>query len=258
MQLELPMFQKINLTKAKDVVVEQIEDLIVTGTLQPNQRLPSERNLAEMMKISRPTLREALTELEASGLLVADEAGGKKVANLVVSDFSPALLTLLATKESALRDYYSFRMELDSVIARQAAQNATDVDHARIRDALSELERLERHRSNLEQETAADTHFHMVLVEATHNVMTIQVMRSVYKLLENGIFVSRSIYLDSDKKSKVLSQHQSIAQSILAGDSDAAEQAARAHMSYVLDEVNNGLVERHRSNIAARRTQQFK
>ncbi len=252
------MFQKINLTKAKDVVIDQIEDLIVTGILQPNQRLPSERNLAEMMEISRPTLREALTELEANGLLVSDEAGGKKVADLVVNDFSPALLKLLATKESALRDYYSFRMELDSVIARQAAQNATEADHQRINQALAELERLEKSRSNLDKETLADTQFHMVLVEATHNVMTIQVMRSVYKLLENGIFVSRSIYLDSDKKAKLLIQHQTIAQGILDGDPDAAERAAREHMSYVLEEVNHGLMERHRSNIAARRTQHFK
>lgn len=65
------MFQPISQEKVSDAVVRQIESLILDGVLRPGDKLPPERELAKTLDVSRPSLRDALLELETGGLLVA-------------------------------------------------------------------------------------------------------------------------------------------------------------------------------------------
>ncbi|MDA7440152.1 GntR family transcriptional regulator, partial [Planktomarina temperata] len=64
-------FQRIDSEKLSKSVVRQVEQLILRGILRPGERLPSERELAEKLAVSRPSLREALSELQQAGLLTA-------------------------------------------------------------------------------------------------------------------------------------------------------------------------------------------
>jgi GntR family transcriptional repressor for pyruvate dehydrogenase complex len=64
-------FQSIEAEKLSKSVVRQIEQLILRGILRPGERLPAERDLAEKLAVSRPSLREALGELQSAGLLIA-------------------------------------------------------------------------------------------------------------------------------------------------------------------------------------------
>jgi GntR family transcriptional repressor for pyruvate dehydrogenase complex len=73
-------FHKISAGKIADQIILQVENLILQGVLRPGERLPSERDLAETMDVSRPTLREALADLESRGLIVARPGGGTFVA----------------------------------------------------------------------------------------------------------------------------------------------------------------------------------
>ncbi|MGA7813013.1 FadR/GntR family transcriptional regulator, partial [Caballeronia sp.] len=65
-----------------DVVSDQIRALITTGALLPGQRLPAERELAEQLSVSRPSLREALIRLESDGFIQAVARGGFVVADV--------------------------------------------------------------------------------------------------------------------------------------------------------------------------------
>lgn len=82
-------FEKIEPEKAANAIIHQIEKLIMRGVLHPGERLPSERDLAAKFEVSRPTLRDALSKLEESGLIVTRPGAGAYVAQVLGSAFSP-------------------------------------------------------------------------------------------------------------------------------------------------------------------------
>jgi GntR family transcriptional regulator, transcriptional repressor for pyruvate dehydrogenase complex len=97
-------FMKIQTEKLSQSVVRQIEQLILRGILRPGERLPSERELSERLGVSRPSLRDAVGELQARGLLVSRAGAGIFVAEVLGSAFSDALIQLFATHEEAVFD----------------------------------------------------------------------------------------------------------------------------------------------------------
>ena len=121
-------FQKIDPEKVASGVIRQIESLILRGVLRPGERLPSERDLAMRLDVSRPSLREALRELENRGLVVTRKGSGAYIAEVLGSAFSQPLVTLFSTHEEAFFDYLAFRRDLEGLAAERAASDATDTD----------------------------------------------------------------------------------------------------------------------------------
>ena len=76
-------FEKITAGKLSQAVTHQIEELILRGILRPGERLPSERELAERMGVSRPSLREAIADLQEKGLLSSRAGAGIFVADVL-------------------------------------------------------------------------------------------------------------------------------------------------------------------------------
>ena len=97
-------FQKIVACKISSAVTRQIEELILQGVLRPGDRLPAERELSETMDVSRPTLREALADLEERGLIATRPGGGTFIAEVLGSAFAAPLIELFATHDTALFD----------------------------------------------------------------------------------------------------------------------------------------------------------
>ena len=114
-------FQRVEAEKLSQSVVRQIEQLILRGILRPGERLPSERELSERLGVSRPSLRDAVAELQARGLLATRAGAGIYVADVLGSAFSPALIRLIASHEEAVFDYIAFRRDLESIAAERAA-----------------------------------------------------------------------------------------------------------------------------------------
>ena len=138
------LFEPIGHESVADAAVAQIEDLIASGILRQGRKLPSERELAEMLGISRPKLREALKLLEDSGLVVSKHGEGTFVAALTGQAMLPALLALYGRHEPAFFDYLEYRREQECFAAGLAAERATKADKARIESILTELERQDR------------------------------------------------------------------------------------------------------------------
>ena len=95
-------FQKVTPEKLSQSVVRQIELLILRGILRPGERLPAERDLAEKLGVSRPSLREAVAELQERGLLSTKAGAGIYVADVLGSAFAPALTSLFASHDEAV------------------------------------------------------------------------------------------------------------------------------------------------------------
>ncbi len=121
-------FQPIQPEKLSTAVTRQIEQLILRGILRPGERLPSERELSERLGVSRPSLREAIAELQAKGLLSSRAGAGIFVADVLGSAFSPALVQLFASHSEAVFDYLSFRRDMEGLAAERAARLGSDTD----------------------------------------------------------------------------------------------------------------------------------
>lgn len=226
-------FRKISSGKISSAIVLQMEELILQGVLRPGERLPAERELAERFDVSRPTLREALADLEERGLIAARPGGGTFVAEVLGSAFAPPLIELFATHDTALFDYIAFRRDLEGLAAERAAQFATDTDLCVIDSVFDRMEAASAKR-NPEDEAAIDAEFHMAVVEAAHNVVMLHMMRSLYDLLVRGVWYNRNvIYSLRETRSRLLDQHRAIRDAVRARDPAAARAAVEVHMDYI-------------------------
>ena len=226
-------FQRVEQEKLAQSVVRQIELLILRGILRPGERLPSERDLSERLGVSRPSLREALGDLQLRGLLTSRAGAGVFVADVLGSAFSDALVQLFATHDEAVFDYIAFRRDMEGLAAERAARLASDIDLQVIDSIFRKMEQADKRRAP-EDEAELDAGFHMAIIEASHNVVMLHMMRSMYELLRQGVFYNRQVmFKNRVTRDNLLDQHRAINTAIQARDPVRAKVAIEAHMNFV-------------------------
>lgn len=227
------LFTPIAHESVANAVVAQIEDMIATGVLRQNTRLPSERELAASFDVSRPKIREALKTLEERGLVVVRRGEGTFIAQLIGEAMLPPLLDLYARHSSAFFDYLEYRHEQEGFAAGLAANRATDADREVIAGHLSNLEAAHRD-DDPAASKASDMAFHASIIDACHNSLLVHTMTSIYELSQRSIFYNRDSLRSVDGSGELLlSQHRRIAEAVLNGRSDEARAAAQAHIAFV-------------------------
>lgn len=233
-------FRPVSPEKLSTAVVRQVEELILKGILQPGKRLPSERELASRLDVSRPSLRDAIGQLQEAGLLIAKPGAGIFVADVLGSAFSPALLALFSRHEDAAMDYLSFRRDMEGLAAERAARLGSDTDLAVISAVFEKMEQT----NGPEDEANLDAQFHMAIIEASHNVVMLHMMRSMYELLRGGVFYNRQVmFKQQTKRAVLLDQHRAIHDALIARNAEGARLAVEAHMNY----VERALLDQHRA-----------
>ena len=232
-------FQRIEAEKLSQSVVRQIEQLILRGILRPGERLPSERELSERLGVSRPSLREAVAELQERGLLATRASAGIYVADVLGSAFSPALIRLFATHDEAVFDYLAFRRDLEGLAAERAAVAATETDLKVIDTVFRKMEAAHKKR-NPADEAELDAQFHTAIIEASNNVVMLHMMRAMFDLLREGVFYNRqALFRNRTTRDMLLDQHRAMNDALQARDPAAARRAVVAHLSYVEDDLQN-------------------
>jgi len=231
--IEFMPFEPVQQEKLSQSVIRQIEGLILRGILRPGERLPSERELSERMSVSRPSLREALANLQERGLLASKAGAGVYVADVLGSAFAPALVTLFATHDEAVFDYISFRRDMEGLAAERAARLASDTDLKVINTIYEKMEAAHQKR-NPADEAHLDADFHLSIIEASHNIIMLHMMRSMYELLREGVFYNRTImFKQRMTRDTLLDQHRVINAALQNRDPKAARQAVEDHLSFV-------------------------
>ncbi|ARO13472.1 pyruvate dehydrogenase complex repressor [Ketogulonicigenium robustum] len=226
-------FEKIQAEKLSQSVARQIELLILRGILRPGERLPAERELADRFGVSRPSLREALAELQGRGLLVSRASAGVFVADVLGSAFSPALVQLFASHDEAVFDYLTFRSDLEGLAAERAALHASETDLMVIGAIFQKMEAAHLKR-NPADEAELDADFHLSIIEASHNVVMLHMMRSMFQLLREGVFYNRqAMFKQRPIREQLLEQHRAINSALQARDPDTARKAVVDHLAFV-------------------------
>ncbi|MBD3664640.1 FCD domain-containing protein [Sulfitobacter sp. TSTF-M16] len=226
-------FRPVIPEKLSQSVVRQIEALILRGILRPGERLPPERDLAERLSVSRPSLRDAIGQLQDAGLLSAKAGAGIYVADVLGSAFSPALIELFARHDEAVFDYLSFRRDMEGLAADRAARLASDTDLAVVDTVFKKMETAHKERQ-FKAEAQLDAQFHMAIIEASHNVIMLHMMRSMYELLREGVFYNRQVmFQQRTSRGALLDQHRAINQALQARNPAGARAAVENHLNYV-------------------------
>ncbi|MEX0302144.1 MAG: FadR/GntR family transcriptional regulator [Leisingera sp.] len=252
---DISPFDPVGHESIADAVVDQIETMIVDGILKEGRKLPSERELAEAMGVSRPKLREALQTLENRGLVHVRHGEGTFIAALTGRAMSPALLSLYTRHGGAFYDYLEYRREQEAFASRLAAMRATESDKARLTEIIGDMQKAwEDDDADASQE--ADFRLHTAVVDASQNTTLIHMMASVYDLTRQGVFYNRKFLRTMDGSGeKLLEQHKEIARAIIDGDPERAESAARRHMDFVEQSFRTGQEQQARETRAAKRRQ---
>lgn len=172
------LFQPIRRSRLYEGIVRQIQDLIAEKHLQPGDRLPGERELADALSVSRASVREALRVLDFIGVVDVRPGEGTFVATTPPTPLDPSMYSILSER-TVLLDLLEARRIVEDGIVRLAARRATKDD----------LEELERFLGGREAELAlgrhdveSDLHFHTLLAEATGNMVLVSAMRHLNEM----------------------------------------------------------------------------
>lgn len=250
---ETSPFEPVGHESIADAVVEQIETMIVDGILKEGRKLPSERELAETMGVSRPKLREALQTLESRGLVNVRHGEGTFIATLTGRAMSPAFLALYARHGEAFYDYLEYRREQEGFAARLAAERATESDKTRLSEIIDQMQTAWEN-DDMEASQEADIRLHTAIVDASQNTTLMHMMASVYDLTRQGVFYNRRFLRTMDGTGEaLLQQHKDLVAAVLAGDPNAAEAAARTHMDFVEQSFRKGQEQARREARAEKR-----
>jgi GntR family transcriptional repressor for pyruvate dehydrogenase complex len=230
------VFEPIRPKKISEEIVEQIKKLIAKGELKPGARIPSERDLATMLGVSRPSVREAIMVLEAMGFLDSRQGGGTFVRALTEGSITDPLAKLVEQKDPGLlRSLVEVRMGLESWSAFLAAQRAEPGEIAELR-RLYEVMAEQATRGGWDPEV--DTDFHYAITAASHNSLQMHVLDSIHTLFHATIQVAlMEFYRQQGHIEKLLTQHREILEAIAAHDAELARQKMMLHLTLVEEKM---------------------
>jgi DNA-binding FadR family transcriptional regulator len=219
--------------RKSDKIAETLASMISDGELQPGERLPAERVLAGQLQVSRPSLREAIQKLNSRGMLTTRRGGGTYVRDDIEPSFVDPLLAMLKELPESRYDVLEIRHALEGTAAYYAALRATEADKERIRQKFEIM--ISKHGSGDPMDEArADAEFHLSIVEASHNLVLLHVMRGLFTLLMSSISHNLDKLYTLPRVFEPLSnQHERLMNSVLEGDPEKARQAAQTHLVFV-------------------------
>ena len=219
--------------RLSDTIAQHIQDLILEGTIRPGERLLAERELSAKLNVSRPSLREGLDKLVLCGLLTTNEHGVTYVSDQIGKSLRDPLL-LLMDDPDARSDLMELRSVIESAAAGYAAERATEVDLRLLEDRFKAM--LDAHeQSSIDDIAKADAEFHLLIYEASHNVIMLHLARSLEGVLRSSVYLNRhDLYRHRADKGSQIAEHRAIFDAIMSSDAPAAQAAARAHMESAL------------------------
>ena len=164
-------------------IVEQIKDLIATGRIKPGDRLPAERELAELFKASRNSVRDAIRVLQQMGLIESRQGDGTYIRSVTADELTAPLALCLLQSRTQMRELWEVRRVLEPALAHAAAARITEEELAEL-DAILEVQRqkVEAGLIALEEDTA----FHYGIAQAAGNGVMLRVMDTLVDLLRQS------------------------------------------------------------------------
>lgn len=225
------LFNHVKRSTVAETIVEQVKELIIEGQLTAGQKLPSERELAEELRVGRSSVREATSALVAMGVAQVRQGEGVYIR----PDFPDSVIHNIEWSAYFLRgqinDLVETRLVIELATVRLAAERAS----AQTRNELRWLARDVNVNRDIESFIEGDLRFHLALAEASQNVVMHSVIRGIQQLMRRSML---QVLQSRDMRELAVSQHHRIADAIVLGDVNKAEEAMEAHLMKDLRYLN--------------------
>lgn len=224
--------ERINRTSVREQTLEQLKNIIVSGQLGPEGRLPSERALSEALGVGRYSVREAIKILEAVGLLESRPGDGTFLARRTGEQFGRILGMGLAAWGGAIIEILDARGIIEVEAARAAAERVREEDLGLMRQELERMQRGVQHH-DIRQYLAGDMEFHRRVAQASQNAIVWQCVSNLTDLLEEVLQEAK--FDEMPAQAEGGASHQDIYLAIAAGESQAAARAMRRHILFTTE-----------------------
>lgn len=221
-------YKPIHSGRLYEQIVDQIEGRIISGELQPGDKLPTEHELTQQFKVSRTAVREAMKALSLRGLIDIQPGRGTYVtADTQVAVRHSLDMMLKLNREDGLKSIGGVREILEPEIAALAAKSANKEQIDLMREAIARMdESLEDPDSYVEN----DLDFHLALAEATQNPIIPILVDSIIDILREQ---RKRIAQVTGGLERGQYHHKRILKAVELGDQDAARTAMRDHINQV-------------------------
>lgn len=218
--------------RTHQVVLRRIEEDLAAGRVTLGQRLPGERQLAEQLGVSRPSVREAIRVLEAMGIVRTAAGSGAAAGAVIVADPSTALASAmrlhLATSHLVIDDIVATRLLIESWSVRTAAAKR----HGPLADAERLLAAMDDTELTPESFHQLDAEFHVELARLAGNPLVTAVMTALRDSIQEYVMAAVPGLPDwSATARKLRREHRGILAAVAAKDGERAAALVSAHIT---------------------------
>jgi GntR family transcriptional repressor for pyruvate dehydrogenase complex len=209
-----------------DEIVAQIREQLAEGRWKPGDRLPSERELSQRLRVSRASVREAIRALESRGLVQIKTGEGTYVGSGSEALLSPLVSVILQQKD-VLLDIFEARKVIEPEIAALAAKRASPEEIQRMEEILEDQARqIAQGESGVE----ADTAFHSLLTQSTKNKIFLRLNDAIVDSLHETR--ERSLHVHG-RPARSLAGHREILKAVRAKDTARARRVMLQHLTAI-------------------------
>lgn len=211
------MFNPVKNTRVYEQVVEQIKEMVKNGTVKRGEKLPTERDMAEQLQVSRASVREALRALEVVGLIESKQGSGNFIKENLGGALLEPLSIMFMLQDSSPRDIFELREVLELETSALAVSKITDEELEILKSLIEELKNSDDEDKNV----VIDKNFHYTIAKASHNLLMLNVLEVLSQLMDEFIKDSRkNILADYNNKEKLIEIHEELYKALKNRDKD--------------------------------------
>ena len=228
------MFNSIPNRKVYEQVIEQIQQNILSGDLKKGDKLPSERELCELMNISRASVREAIRVLEAMGVIESIHGEGNFICTNPEKSLLQPLSMIFKLNNGKSQDIFELRKILEIESSKLAANRATNIDCRELLNIVNQMEEETLNENRNEILVKLDKEKHNKLASMSKNYLIECLFTTSSMLFEKFIEDARCEIIKKDSADKfLLCQHKEICDAIINKNEELSIKAMKDHMDYV-------------------------
>ncbi|MER5428529.1 FCD domain-containing protein [Streptomyces sp. NPDC002588] len=224
-----PELRPVRVASAVDEVSDRLLTAIAVGDFLPGQRLPAERELTILLKVSRPTVREAIGRLQAVGVVEIRRGrnGGAYVRDSWTESSAAAVRHTLLPRWTEFEQLFDLRGLVEGMVAATAARRRRPHDLEAMREALAAYLSARTPRD----EQTADSAFHHAVCAATGNPQIVTLSRDLLARISLGFPVEPWGKGERTHFHQGSADHKALYEAIAAGEPERAEEIARDHFT---------------------------
>jgi len=193
-------------TKAYKIVIDYIKDKVFRKELRTGDKLPTERELAEHLKVSRTSVREAIRALEVIGLIESRQGAGNYIKNNFEKSLFEPLSVMFILQESSPKDIFNLREILEMECCKLAVKNVKEYELDKLAAIISEM----KETSDEERNSILDKELHSLIATISGIKLIINVLNVVSVLIEGSIKEYRKQIYNLFKGKDLMDIHEGI------------------------------------------------